>query len=87
MSDQPWTYAAPVTVCTSCQAPNADDANFCSSCGSPIAHSCPACGAPATGRFCSKCGAALEPAASKTPVASRSEVTTTGAERRITSVL
>src|SRR4051812_19525143 len=75
-------------TCAGCQADNADGAKFCSSCGTPLAAVCPACGTAATGRFCSECGTALDapriprPAAAPEPPPA-APVT----ERRITSVL
>ena len=48
-------------TCPSCGTPGRDDARFCASCGSALAHSCPSCGVPvdAEARFCSSCGAAI----------------------------
>jgi membrane protease subunit (stomatin/prohibitin family) len=53
------------TVCTSCHAPNAPGAKFCSSCGTaivaPQASHCTQCGTAAApgAKFCGNCGAGL----------------------------
>jgi membrane protease subunit (stomatin/prohibitin family) len=53
------------TVCTSCHAPNAPEAKFCSSCGTtlaaPKAMHCTQCGTAAAlgAKFCGNCGVAL----------------------------
>jgi class 3 adenylate cyclase len=54
-----------VTVCPSCSAENADDAQFCSSCGRALAsgqETCVSCGAelPADALFCPRCGTPVE---------------------------
>ena len=63
--------------CTSCGAPNAQEARFCASCGAPLAAACRSCGAPLPegARFCSVCG---------TPVDADQP---TGEERKLVTVL
>ena len=57
--------------CTFCEAENAEDAVFCSSCGKRIdgKKNCPACGAlnPEAASFCSSCGASMKAAPAPKP--------------------
>ncbi|MDT7573163.1 MAG: hypothetical protein QOE05_3337, partial [Actinomycetota bacterium] len=68
-----------------CSADLADEARFCSQCGTAApADACPGCGAPAgDGRFCSQCGSPLASA----PPAAVDGLPMRTAERRLTSVL
>jgi class 3 adenylate cyclase/predicted ATPase len=54
----PYLDAAPMK-CRSCNAENADDARFCSQCGTSFA--CPSCGASneLSAKLCARCGAVL----------------------------
>jgi class 3 adenylate cyclase/tetratricopeptide (TPR) repeat protein len=67
--------------CGSCGTENRAGRKFCSSCGSPLAHTCPKCGAAndQDDRFCGECGTPLEAEAAR-PAAAQ-------AERRLVSVL
>lgn len=51
--------------CANCGRVNADDAAYCSACGTRLEPACPSCGAPyeAGSAFCSRCGTALTEAA------------------------
>ena len=55
--------AAPARRCAKCHADNEPSANFCKSCGAPLARTkpCPACGKlnAADARFCDHCGKAV----------------------------
>jgi hypothetical protein len=48
-------------ICSVCNHPNEDHANFCDHCGQPLDVRCPACQSPtrAGARFCSQCGQSL----------------------------
>src|SRR5262249_30163010 len=64
-------------ICATCGATNADEARFCSRCGSALGALCPSCGAPVAddARFCSNCGTTLVPRAAP------------GEERKLVTVL
>ncbi|MGH8928639.1 MAG: AAA family ATPase [Acidimicrobiia bacterium] len=68
-------------ICPACGTAGRDDARFCASCGTALAHSCPVCGlsVEADARFCSSCGKALT--GTSTSVAAPTE------ERRVISAL
>jgi class 3 adenylate cyclase/tetratricopeptide (TPR) repeat protein len=70
-----------VRACPSCGRSNADDARFCSSCGSALERGCARCGAElaADARFCSSCGAPVGAPESPAPPA--------GQERRLVTIL
>src|SRR4051794_41047652 len=74
-------------TCSACGAAAADGARFCSSCGNALADSCPACGAPASGSFCSQCGAKLQPPAGLAAGQQPPDHPRPVAERRFTTIL
>ena len=71
--------------CVACGETLPATARFCPSCGVPRSAACPACGAPAIGRFCADCGTAITPGSLETTAATAS--IPRQSERRITSVL
>jgi class 3 adenylate cyclase/tetratricopeptide (TPR) repeat protein len=77
-------------VCPACNAEVADDAKFCTDCGTAVVPRCPACGAPhvAGQKFCAECGTALAAAsATATPPLTESQVAAMAPELRLVSVL
>ena len=82
--------------CPNCGDANADDARFCTNCGSPLDLTCPVCGASADAgdRFCRNCGSQLPWAGGeqldKAAVSQRADAqsaTEAEAERREVTVL
>src|SRR5437867_433795 len=53
--------------CFVCQAPKADDAQYCNGCGTPFYQGCSSCGQrnELGARFCVECGGSLKNVASK----------------------
>src|SRR5262245_65489362 len=79
LRSEPGRRLAPVKPCPTCGTENADDARFCTSCGTSLIAACPVCGAevPPEARFCPACGTELRVA----------EPTPPGQERRLVTIL
>jgi class 3 adenylate cyclase len=82
----------PDEACPSCGAANRPGAKFCAECGTPLALTCPSCGAAASGKFCSECGTPLganpTPAAAvSAPPAPLAVAAEPVSERRVVSML
>src|SRR4051812_11493764 len=72
MADQP---------CAACGAANRPGVKFCVDCGTPMAATCPTCGAPAaTGRFCGECGTPLTAAVDREATGAAPAATAPAAE-------
>lgn len=85
-------------ICSSCQANNLDDAQFCMKCGTALKRACPSCSAenPPDARFCLRCGtrfAGAEPIEASSflgvlgPSKTYSGVAPAKGERRIITIL
>ncbi|GAB2480032.1 AAA family ATPase [Jatrophihabitans fulvus] len=73
-----------MTPCTSCGTENPATAKFCGECGTPLARTCPACGAAVgTAKFCGECGTPQQASVVVAPPLVAQPQT----ERRVCSVL
>jgi class 3 adenylate cyclase/tetratricopeptide (TPR) repeat protein len=78
-----------MTACPNCGAAE-QTGKFCSECGTPLARSCPSCGAALGGteKFCAECGSPLQPAeTTQAPDAEPPPREAPAPERRFVSVL